>query len=88
MKMRVTVRERRARTSAVSEQALWDILGKVTNKPVFALLGGSWQGYGYDLRLYANINRITRLAGGRVPSTFARNAVCTQQCQQCQQCPD
>ena len=44
------------------EQALWDILGKVTNKPVYALLGGSWQGDGYGLRLYANINRITRLA--------------------------
>eukprot|EP01043_Picozoa_sp_COSAG02_P019051 COSAG02_NODE_907_length_16005_cov_3.219252_6_plen_423_part_00 len=56
------------------EQALWDILGKVTNKPVFALLGGSWQGDGYGLRLYANINRITRLAEERVPSTFARNA--------------
>ena len=56
------------------EQALWDVLGKVTNKPVYALLGGSWQGDGYALRLYANINRITRLAEERVPSTFAKNA--------------
>ena len=56
------------------EQALWDILGKDVGKPVYALLGGSWQGSGYQLRLYANINRITRNADERTPETFATNA--------------
>ena len=56
------------------EQGLWDILGKTLGKPVYALLGGSWQGAGYGLRLYANINRITRNAEERTPELFARNA--------------
>ena len=54
-----------------------DILGKCSNLPVYKLLGGAHNASaaeGYALRLYANINRITRLKEERVPATFARNA--------------
>lgn len=44
---------------------------------MYRLLGGAHNATaseGYALRLYANINRITRLKEERVPATFARNA--------------
>ena len=50
------------------EPALWDILGKHLNTPVFRLLGGS---NAKPIRLYANINRATT---DRTPEGFARNA--------------
>ena len=50
------------------EQALWDILGKALNVPVYALLGGACR---EDIRLYANINRATT---DRTPDVFAQNA--------------
>lgn len=50
------------------EQALWDILGKALNVPVYALLGGACR---EDIRLYANINRATT---ERTPEGFAKNA--------------
>ena len=53
------------------EQALWDILGKSLNAPVHALLGGACRD---EIRLYANINRISRIAEERTPEWFAHNA--------------
>jgi galactonate dehydratase len=50
------------------EPALWDILGKSLNAPVFRLLGGS---NASEIRLYANINRATT---NRTPEGFASNA--------------
>ena len=50
------------------EHALWDIVGKVLNTPVYNLLGGRCRD---KIRLYANINRAT---WDRSPSGFARNA--------------
>jgi galactonate dehydratase len=50
------------------EPALWDILGKSLNAPVFRLLGGS---NASEIRLYANINRATT---DRTPERFAANA--------------
>lgn len=50
------------------EPALWDILGKSLNAPVFRLLGGSNTS---EIRLYANINRATT---DRTPEGFAANA--------------
>ncbi|MDE2999369.1 MAG: mandelate racemase/muconate lactonizing enzyme family protein [Gemmatimonadota bacterium] len=56
--------------SAVSalEQALWDILGKSLDVPVYTLLGGPVRD---DVRLYANINRASQ---DRSPENFARLA--------------
>lgn len=50
------------------EPALWDILGKSLDAPVFRLLGGS---NASETRLYANINRATT---DRTPEGFAANA--------------
>jgi len=50
------------------EPALWDILGKSVETPVFRLLGGS---NANEIRLYANINRATT---DRTPEGFAANA--------------
>ena len=50
------------------EPALWDILGKSLDAPVFRLLGGS---NASEIRLYANINRATT---DRTPEGFASNA--------------
>ncbi len=50
------------------EQALWDILGKVLDAPVYTLLGGRCR---EEIRLYANINRATI---DRTPQGFAKNA--------------
>jgi len=50
------------------EHALWDIVGKALNIPVYNLLGGKCRD---KIRLYANINRGT---WDRSPSGFARNA--------------
>lgn len=50
------------------EPALWDILGKSLDTPVFRLLGGS---NAAPIRLYANINRATT---DRTPEGFAKNA--------------
>lgn len=50
------------------EPALWDILGKSLDTPVFRLLGGS---NASEIRLYANINRATT---DRTPEGFAANA--------------
>ena len=50
------------------EPALWDILGKSLDAPVFRLLGGS---NAASIRLYANINRATT---DRSPQGFAANA--------------
>lgn len=50
------------------EPALWDILGKSLNAPVYRLLGGS---NASEIRLYANINRATT---DRTPVGFAANA--------------
>jgi galactonate dehydratase len=53
--------------SAISgvEQALWDILGKVTNQPVYQLLGGACRD---RIRVYANGPR------GDTPETLAESA--------------
>ncbi len=53
--------------SAVSalEQALWDLLGKVLDAPVYTLLGGAVR---EEIRLYANINRASP---DRSPEKFA-----------------
>ena len=53
------------------EQALWDILGKSLGAPIHALLGGACR---EEIRLYANINRISRIAEERTPEWFADNA--------------
>ena len=53
------------------EQALWDILGKSLDAPVHVLLGGACREH---IRLYANINRISRIPEERTPDWFARNA--------------
>ena len=53
------------------EQALWDILGKSLGVPVFRLLGGACR---EEIRLYANINRVSRRPEERTPAFFARNA--------------
>lgn len=58
------------RTYCSIEQAMWDICGKALNKPVMELMGGKRQD---KLRLYANINRITR-DSMRTPAGFAQNA--------------
>ena len=50
------------------EHALWDIVGKKLNTPVYNLLGGRCRD---KIRLYANINRAT---WDRSASDFARNA--------------
>ncbi len=50
------------------EQAMWDLVGKALNVPVYELLGGRCR---EKIRLYANINRATV---DRSPSGFARNA--------------
>jgi len=50
------------------EHALWDIVGKALNIPVYNLLGGRCRD---KIRLYANINRGT---WDRSPLGFARNA--------------
>jgi galactonate dehydratase len=50
------------------EPALWDILGKSLDAPVWRLLGGS---NANPIRLYANINRATT---DRTPAGFASNA--------------
>jgi galactonate dehydratase len=50
------------------EQALWDILGKALDAPVYTLLGGACR---EEIRLYANINRATT---DRTPEGFAKNA--------------
>lgn len=47
------------------EQALWDILGKSLDVPVYTLLGGPVRD---DVRLYANINRASE---DRSPENFA-----------------
>ena len=50
------------------EQALWDLMGKALNLPVYKLLGGScWK----KIRVYANINRAT---WDRTPEGYAENA--------------
>jgi len=56
--------------SAISgiEHALWDIVGKTLNTPVYNLLGGQCRD---KIRLYANINRAT---WDRSTSGFASNA--------------
>jgi galactonate dehydratase len=53
--------------SAISgvEQALWDILGKVTNQPVYQLLGGACRD---RIRVYANGPR------GNTPEELAESA--------------
>lgn len=63
----------RSRIFALSavEQALWDILGKSLGVPMHALLGGACR---EEIRLYANINRISRIAEERTPKWFGRNA--------------
>lgn len=50
------------------EPALWDLLGKSLNTPVYRLLGGVCH---EEMRLYANINRATT---DRTPEGFAKNA--------------
>jgi len=50
------------------EHALWDIVGKKLNTPVYNLLGGRCRD---RIHLYANINRAT---WDRSTSSFARNA--------------
>jgi galactonate dehydratase len=64
------------------EQALWDCLGQSCGLPVYKLLGGAHSSTSggerpasYGLRLYANINRISRRMEERTPSNFAANAV-------------
>lgn len=53
--------------SAISgiEQALWDILGKYLNQPVYQLLGGPVRD---KIKVYAHI-------GGRTPEEYAENAI-------------
>lgn len=51
------------------EQALWDLLGKSLDVPVYTLLGGPVRD---DVRLYANINRASQ---DRSPENFASLAV-------------
>ena len=63
-------RDQVAALSAV-EQALWDILGKRLGAPVHALLGGPCR---QDIKLYANINRISRIPEERTPDWFGHNA--------------
>lgn len=53
------------------EQALWDILGKSLGAPVYTFLGGTSR---EEIRLYANINRISRIPEERTPEWFAHNA--------------
>ncbi len=62
--------ENRPFHTAVSgiEHALWDIVGKALNVPVYNLLGGRCRD---TIRIYANINRAT---WDRSPESFARNA--------------
>ena len=50
------------------EQALWDLLGKSLEVPVYTLLGGPVRD---DVRLYANINRASQ---DRSPENFANLA--------------
>ena len=50
------------------DQALWDILGKVLNVPLYQILGGRCH---EDIHVYANINRATV---DRTPRGFAINA--------------
>ena len=59
-----------AQLSALSaiDQALWDILGKSLNVPIYTLLGGAVHD---KIRTYANINRATT---DRTPAGFAENA--------------
>lgn len=54
-------------TSAISgvEQAMWDILGKSLNVPVYKLLGGACRD---KIRIYAHV-------GGRTPEEFSRDAL-------------
>lgn len=61
---------RRAALCALSaiDMALWDLLGKRLEVPVYQLLGGACRD---RIRLYANINRATT---ERTPEGFARNA--------------
>lgn len=53
---------------SVFEQAMWDIIGKVTGEPIYRLLGGALRNRIYN---YANINRATV---DRTPEGFARMA--------------
>ena len=53
------------------EQALWDLCGKRLDTPVHVLLGGACRD---EIPLYANINRISRIAEVRTPDWFADNA--------------
>ena len=50
------------------EHALWDLVGKALNAPIYQLLGGKCR---EKIRLYANINRATI---DRTPEGFAQNA--------------
>ena len=50
------------------EHALWDLVGKALNAPIYQLLGGKCR---EKIRLYANINRATV---DRTPEGFAQNA--------------
>ena len=59
---------RAAAAFSAIEQALWDIRGKLLGAPVHELLGGRIRD---TVRLYANINRMTR---NRVPQGFAQSA--------------
>ncbi len=59
-------------SSAISgiEMALWDIIGKKLNTPVYNLLGGRCRD---RIRVYANCHRFFRLA--RKPADYAKKAV-------------
>lgn len=68
--MEEAARSRQPAAVAMSalEQCLWDIQGKIANRPVYELLGGRIQ---QRIRLYANINRST---DPRTPDGFASMA--------------
>ena len=51
------------------EQALWDLVGKSLNAPIYRLLGGSCR---EKIRMYANVNRAT---WDRTPGGYAQNAL-------------